>query len=115
MKLVLFFLCSLTFAQDAKFWTASTALQASSIYDIETSFGAFNRGAYEANPIMRPFVANRTSAYAVVSGINVGVMFASHRLRHSTSPTARKLWWVIPVVATSAHIFAGVHNSKVGR
>lgn len=115
MKLVLFLFCSLTFAQDAKYWATATALQVSSIYDTETSFGAFSRGAYEANPIMKPFYTNRVSAYSVTAGVNVGVMFAAHKLRHSANPTARKLWWVIPIAATSLHIFAGVHNQRIRR
>lgn len=88
------------------------ALQASTIYDMETTFRTLDRcpTCREGNPIMRPFVsAGRPATYAFTTGINLLALHTSLQLRK-----AHKKWWYVPsAVAIGIHVFAGIHNSRI--
>ena len=97
---------------DGKLLTLISLSYAAAVYDTQTTFAAFERcrgGCFEANPLMRPFVAHRSSAYAYSMGLTSLSVYGTYRLKKSGS----RLWWV-PIVATTAlHITAGIHNQKV--
>jgi hypothetical protein len=114
------FSASYSFAQqdvealDKKFFAVSAALWGSTIFDTETTFSCIELGACrEGNPIMQPFYkAGRPATYGFYAGVNGAVLYSSYRLRKSSNPTARKLWWVIPVVMTVSHALAGGTNLR---
>jgi len=99
---------------DTKFIVVTSSLATSTIFDTETTFVAIkNPGVREANPVMRPFVnAGRPATYAFLGGVDTGIVYFSYRMKKSTNPTIRKLWWVLPVVATASHGFAGGFNLR---
>lgn len=91
-----------------------TLLQASTIYDFETTFRPLKGcpTCREGNPILRPFVkAGRPATYAFGTGVNILLFTATHQLRKS-----HKKWWYVPIVVHSAiHVWAGMHNQSVAR
>jgi len=85
----------------------SGSLVASAAFDMETTVRVLETGCcYEINPIAKPFVNNRASAYAFGGGITVLYIWGTHYLKSHNY----RLWW-LPAIATSAvHIVAGFHN-----
>ena len=84
---------------------------ASTTYDVETSFKAFDRCAacYEANPVMRPFADSRARMYVAQSGLNFGLGYASWHLKKE----GNKWWWVPLVANIGVHFAAATHNRAV--
>jgi hypothetical protein len=99
---------------DTKFIVITSSLVASTIFDAETTFAAIkNPGVREANPVMKPLInAGRPATYAFLGGVDTGIVYASYRMKKSTNPTIRKLWWVMPVAAMASHAFAGSFNLR---
>lgn len=97
---------------DTKFIVITSSLVASTIFDAETTFVAIkNPRVYETNPVMRPFInAGRPATYAFLGGVDTGIIYASYRMKKSTNPIIRKLWWVMPVAAITGHAFTGSFN-----
>jgi len=109
------FSASSSFAQqdvrvfDKKFLAVSAALWGSTILDAETTRSCMGLGACrEENPIMQPFFkAGRPATYGFYAGANSALLYSSYRLRKSSNPTARKLWWVVPVITAAGHAIIG--------
>lgn len=101
---------------DAKFVLITSSLVASTVFDVETTFAAIKNPAIrgrEGNPIMRPFInAGRPATYAFLGGVDTGLVYISYRMKKSTNPATRKLWWIVPVVSTASHAFAGGFNLR---
>ena len=84
---------------------------ASTTYDVETSFRAFDRciSCYEGNPVLRPFADSRTKMYVFQSGLNAGLGYTSWQLKKDGSK-----WWWVPLVANiGIHVAAATHNKGV--
>jgi len=94
---------------DKKFLAVSAALWGSTIFDIETTYSCIRASTcYERNPIIRSFFhAGRPATYGFCAGANGVVLYSSYRLRKSSNPTARKLWWVVPVITAAGHAIIG--------
>lgn len=94
-------------AQDHALVALGTGLLASAIFDVETTFAAFDRSGGEANPIMRPFVnAGRVPTYAMKSVAVAGILWGSHHLR-----SRGRWWWFVPGTAVAvAWTVIGFHN-----
>ena len=99
---------------DAKFILVSSSLVASTVFDVETTFANLKKpGVYEGNPPMRSVVnAGRPATYAFAGGVNTGIIYVSYRIKKSKNPNIRKLWWLIPVISTVSHTFAGGFNFR---
>lgn len=98
---------------DTKFVLINGFLVASTIFDVETTFAGMKPGVSEQNPLMRPFInAGRPATYAYLGGVTAGIVYVSYRMKKSTNPTIRKLWWVYPVVVTVSHAFVGGRNLR---
>jgi hypothetical protein len=70
------------------------------VADIETTYWAKSRGAYEGNPALRPFInAGRWAAYPVKAGSHAAVLYGSYRLRQSHNKALRIAGWILPVSA----------------
>jgi len=97
---------------DKKFWVVNTIMIGSTIYDVESTYFALNRceNCYEANPLMKPFVeAGRPALYIVQGAIDVGIIYASYKMKKK----GHKLWYVLPAIVTVAHTIAGTHNIRI--
>lgn len=99
---------------DTKFVFLTSSLVASTVFDVETTFAAIkNPDVREGNPVMRPFVnAGRPATYAFLGGVDASIVYASYWMKKSTNPAVQKIWWVMPIVATASHAFAGGFNLR---
>ena len=100
---------------DTRFLINSGILAGSSAFDVETTFAALkNPHVREGNPIMKPLVElGRPATYSFVGAVDAGSIYFSYRMKKSTSPGLRKLWWIGPVSASAAHCFVGGLNLRV--
>jgi len=76
-------------------WT-STALVVSSIADIEISLRKLDCCCCEVNPILRPFMRNRATAYGFTLALDAVTIYLAHRYQ--------KPW--LPLISAGAHGFA---------
>jgi hypothetical protein len=68
-------------------------------------------GGYEQNPLMRPFVHN-SGTLAAESVTEVWLMaFIADRMKHSSHPLLRKVWWLPQTLNISAKVSGGIYNS----
>ncbi|HWQ34001.1 MAG TPA: hypothetical protein VNQ79_14220 [Blastocatellia bacterium] len=99
---------------DAKFLALMTAMQVSTIADLESTFHTIGKCppgyvCREANPLLRPFVqSGRPAAYAFTTGINSLVWWSSYRMKKR----GNRWWWVGPTVQIAVHTVAAVHNYR---
>lgn len=97
---------------DGKLLTLVSLSYAAALYDMQTTFAALERchpQCIEANPLMSPFVANRTAGYAFSVGLTSVSTYATYRLKKKGAR-----WWWIPMAASAAlHITAGIHNQNI--
>jgi hypothetical protein len=99
---------------DTRFLINSGFLVGSSAFDVETTFAALkNPHVREGNPIMKPLVdLGRPATYSFVGVMDAGSIYFSYRMKKSSSPGLRKLWWIGPVSASAAHCLVGGLNLR---
>src|SRR5579863_8202196 len=99
---------------DTRFLINSGILVGSSTFDVETTFAAIkNPHVREGNPILKPLVdLGRPATYSFVGAMDAGSIYFSYRMKKSSSPGLRKLWWIGPVSASAAHCFVGGLNLR---
>jgi hypothetical protein len=102
-------------AEDLKFWGVVGGLQVSSIYDMETTIACSkNPNLREYNSLISPMIPyGRPALYGYQTGVNAGVMLLVHKMRYSSNPVIRRLWWLPPVGIASIHVIVGVHNQSL--
>lgn len=101
---------------DKKFLALIGMLHGVMIVDVDSTFDVFRRcpRCTEDNVFARPFV-ERGPVWTYISntGIEVGLLYASHKMRESKDPVARRIWWIIPVTVAVFHAEAANHNYKL--
>jgi len=101
---------------DPKFWSLGAALNAAMVLDTRSTFDALRRcvRCQESNPYAAPFV-NRGPVVAFTAGeiFDVSIMALAAKMRGSTQPQIRRLWWLVPAALTSAHLVAYQHNRGI--
>jgi hypothetical protein len=71
------------------------------------------RGGFERNPLMRPFVHNPgTLAVETIAEVWV-VSYLADRMKHSPHPTLRKAWWLPQVLNFSARLYGGINSTAI--
>jgi hypothetical protein len=108
---------------DKKFVAVTGALISATIVDIEGTFAVRNSLKnnpdyyfHERNPLLRPFVnAGRPATYAILGGMDAGVLALSYKMKKSANPTIRRLWLLPPVMLAIGHAFAGASNYRLSR
>lgn len=81
------------------------------VMDDITSRMVIDRGGYERNPLIRPFVHN-TGTLAAESVAEVWLMaFVGDRMKHSSHSLLRKTWWLPQTINISAKVSGGIYNS----
>jgi hypothetical protein len=74
-----------------------------------------DRGGYERNPLMRPFVHNSgTLALETVGEVWVAA-FVADRMKRSSHAYLRKTWWLPQVLDATARIYGGINNTLLLR
>jgi hypothetical protein len=105
------FLCGNAQAEDRKLLTLAALSYASAVYDTQTTLRTLDNcgTCSEGNFMMRPFVGNRTAAYAFSMGLTTAATYSTFKLRQDGVR-----WWWIPMAATIAlHVTAGAHNQRI--
>lgn len=81
------------------------------VMDDVSSRMVIDRGGYERNPFIRPFVHN-SGTMVVESAAEVWLMaFLGDRMKHSSHPLLRKTWWLPQALNFSAKFSGGIYNS----
>lgn len=83
---------------DTKFWVIAAVTMAAMVMDYEVTFVALDRGAREANPLMRPLVTNgRAVTYGVMVPLHLLMLWSAHHRR------GEDRWWLPLAVSISGH------------
>jgi hypothetical protein len=85
------------------------------IWDDLASRRVIERGGFERNPLMRPFVHTPgTLAVETISEVWV-VAFLGDRMKHSDHPLLRKTWWLPQALNISAKLYGGINSTAILR
>lgn len=94
-------------------WLAlAIAEHAAATFDAISTRQAINRGAVEADPLMKPF-AQSPAIYAAIQIAPVALDFAARRMQRSPNRLLNRTWWVPQSAAAGMFLFSGVHNVHV--
>jgi hypothetical protein len=94
-------------------WLAlAIAEHAAATFDAYSTRQAINRGAVEADPLMKPF-AQSPAIYAAIQVAPVALDFAARRMQRSPNRFLHGAWWVPQSAAAGMFLFSGVHNIHV--
>ena len=83
------------------------------LWDDLASRRVIERGGYERNPLMRPFVHNSGTLAAETIGEVWLMAFVADRMKHSQHAVLRKTWWLPQVLNISAKIYGGINNTAI--
>ena len=81
------------------------------VLDDVSSRMVIDRGGYERNPLIRPFVHNSGTLAAESVGEVWLMAFIADRMKHSRHPLLRKTWWLPQTLNISAKVSGGIYNS----
>ena len=81
------------------------------VMDDVSSRMVIDRGGYERNPLIRPFVHNSGTLAAESVGEVWLMAFLADRMKHSRHPLLRKTWWLPQTLNISAKVTGGIYNS----
>jgi hypothetical protein len=92
-------------------WAMLTfALHSAATFDAWSTRRAISAGgAYEADPLMRPF-ANSAALYGAIQAAPLVLDYFGYKMSHSQNNLLRRLWWLPQSVATAGFLFSGSHN-----
>jgi hypothetical protein len=94
-------------------WLAlAIAEHSAATFDAISTRRAINRGAVEADPLMKPF-AQSPAIYAAIQVAPVALDFAARRMQRSPNRFLHSTWWVPQSAAAGMFLFSGVHNVHV--
>ncbi len=83
------------------------------LWDDIASRRIIERGGYERNPLMRPFVHNSGTLAVETIGEVWLVAFVADRMKHSPHPVLRKTWWLPQTLNISAKIYGGINSTAI--
>ena len=81
-------------------------------FDAYTTRRAIAQGAFEADPLMRPF-AGSPAIYAAIQAAPLVLDFAARRMQRSQNGFLRRTWWAPQSAATGMFLLSGFHNLRV--
>ena len=94
-------------------WLALTVVEHSAAtFDAWSTRRVISRGAYELDPLMRPFSGN-ASIYAAIQVGPLLLDYVSKRMMTSRHDWIRHTWWIPQVVSTTAFFVSGTHNLSI--
>lgn len=80
-------------------------------WDDVASRRVLDRGGYERNPLMRPFVHNSGTLAAETAAEVWLAAFVADRMKRSRHIVLRKTWWLPQILDTSARLYGGINNT----
>ena len=94
-------------------WLVLSITQSSAAgFDAYATRRAISNGAYEADPMMRPF-AGSSGIYAAIQVAPLVLDYTAKRMQHSESPFVRHTWWLPQAMGTGLYLFSGAHDLQV--
>lgn len=94
-------------------WLALTIAQHSAAtFDAWSTRRGISHGAYETDPLLRPFSKN-ASLYAAIQVGPLLLDYLGRRMMTSRHGWMRRTWWIPQVVSTTAFFVSGTHNLGV--
>src|SRR5438270_12885066 len=94
-------------------WLALTIAQHSAAtFDAWTTRRAVSGGAYETDPLLRPFSGN-ASVYVAIQVGPLLLDYVGRRMMTSRYGWMRRTWWIPQVVSTPAFFVSGTHNLSI--
>jgi len=93
--------------------TVAVALYASMILDTKSTFdsNAWCPRCVEANPFAAPFVkAGPAATYTAGVAFDTGILYLSSKMKRSSHPVLRRIWFIGPVGLAAGHLIAARHN-----
>jgi hypothetical protein len=98
-----------------QWWALAIAQHSAAAFDAWSTRRVVSNGwGRETNPLLRPFAGSG----ALYAAIQVGPAiqdYLGHKMRTSSNPVLRKLWWLPQLAGTAIHVWSGVHNLGVAR
>ncbi len=73
---------------------------------------AIGTGAYERDPLMKPF-ANSPAIYGALQVAPVLFDLAGRKMQRSDNLFLRRVWWIPQMASTGSSILAGIHNIRI--
>jgi hypothetical protein len=94
-------------------WLALSIAQSSAAaFDAYGTRRALSNGAYEADPLMRPF-AGSSGIYAAIQVAPLVLDYTAKRMQRSEAPFVRHTWWLPQAMGTGLYLFSGAHDLQV--
>lgn len=94
-------------------WFALSIVQhGAAAFDAYSTRDAISRGAFEADPLMRPF-AHSSAMYAANQVGPLLLDLVARRMQRGNNGFLRRIWWLPQSAAAADFIFCGVHNLHV--
>jgi hypothetical protein len=94
-------------------WLAlSVAQHSAATFDAYATRRAIATGAYEEDPLMRPF-AGSSGIYAAIQVCPLVLDYAAKRMQRSQNALVRHTWWLPQSLGTGMYLFSGAHDLKV--
>lgn len=98
-----------------QWWALVIAQHSAATFDAWSTRRVVSNGwGRETNPLLRPFAGSG----ALYAAIHVGPAiqdYLGHKMRTSSNPVLRRLWWLPQIAGTAIHVWSGVHNLGVAR
>jgi hypothetical protein len=83
------------------------------VWDDVASRRIINRGGFERNPLMRPFVHNPgTLAGETIAEVWL-VSYVADRMKRSSHPVLRKNWWLPQALNITAKLYGGINSTAI--
>lgn len=97
--------------RDKQITLLAVANAGGAVMDDVSSRLVIERGGYERNPLIRPFVHNSGTLAAESVGEVWLMAFLADRMKRSRHPLLRKTWWLPQTLNISAKVSGGIYNS----
>ncbi len=94
-------------------WYTLAAVQhGAAAFDAWSTRRNIRMGAYERNPLVRPFADSR-AVYPALQVLPTTMDYFALRLKNSPRPWARRLWWLPQAASTAVSLYCGTRNVQV--
>ena len=98
---------------DSKVMILTEINSGAAVWDDLASRRVIDRGGFERNPLMRPFVHTpATLALETVGEVWV-VAYLGDRMKRSGHPILRKTWWLPQALNISAKLYGGINSTAI--
>ncbi len=95
-------------------WVLAGAGHGAAAFDAYSTRRAIQNGSgRELNPLMKPF-ANSNALYFATQAQPAILDYVGLRMRNSSKPWVRRLWWAPQAAGAAASVWVGTRNMRIG-